>query len=135
MAWYNYNNNNSGDSEKDLAYDLRQKYAEIVGKILQELYLAKRDKDFPLVYELLDDHLHSEIHHKLTSEERKEYEVLLKRCKKILNDNSSAFLKKSNDPISIQNVKSCLKELELWLKSMMEEHNMFGSKEWDEEGL
>jgi len=49
--------------EEILAYDLRQKYAEIVGLHLETVTRARIDKDYPLYFQALED-LFTVIKHK-----------------------------------------------------------------------
>ena len=66
---------------QELAYDLRQKYAEIVGVVLMKISLARENNDFQRWFNYLDD-LHTEINQKLKKEEKKKIrlqEVLKKR--------------------------------------------------------
>lgn len=117
----------------DLAYDLRQRYAEIVGTILVKIAEARERKCFVDWFSQLDD-LHTEINQKLTKIERGEYDKKLGEVIKTLNENKESYLGKENDPEKINKVKMALKELDMWLKQKMEEHNMFGSKK-DVEGI
>ena len=122
------------DEGSSLAYDLRSIYAKMIEKILNQLLMAKLSKDFQAQYDMLDI-LHTEINHKLKAEQRKEYVTKLKKCNHILSQNSAAFTGKRTNYMEVANVKMALKEMEMWLKDMMEKHKMWGAKEEEEEGL
>ena len=121
------------EDNKDMAYDLRQKYAEIVGSILEEIAFSRKEKRFFDWFNWLDD-LHTEIHQKLNQKEREEYKEVLNDTINILNQHSSIYLGTSKDAKGMDAVKKALKELNLWLRDRMETHNMFGAKDY-EEGL
>ena len=128
---YNYNYN--PDDNTTLVYDLRQKYAEIVGSILEEVARARSEDKFIEWFKWLDD-LHTEIDQKFTKQERVEYYKELDKTLKVLNNNRAAYLKTGTNEEQISNVKSALKGLNMWLKLLMEKHKMFGAKE-EVEGL
>lgn len=114
--------------QSELIYDLRQTYAEIVSEVLKGIAYARREKNFVLWYDFLED-LHTEIHQKLTEKERKEHKERLSNTINIINKYSLAFQGKSGTATDRYRVYTSLKELELWLRDMMEKHKMFGAKE------
>lgn len=124
---------NYEEDSKELAYDLRMKYAEIVGSILEEIAFARKEKRFEDWFNWLDD-LHTEINQKLNKAERIEYKQILSKTINVLNKYSPIYLGKSKDPEGMDIVHNALKELNLWLRDRMEKHNMFGAKDY-EEGL
>jgi len=123
----------TGLGETELAYDLRQIYARIVGEHLGIVADARMKKDYPAWFEALEN-LYVEINQKLKTKEKTEYTELKNKVVKILNENKSAFHKLSNNAEQISNVINALRDLDMWIKQMMENHNMFGSKR-DVEGL
>ena len=127
MAW-NYNSyENSGDNN-ELIYDLRQTYAKLLDEILTRIATSRMAKNYIGWFEALDD-LHTEISQKLKEKEKKIYEIELKKCVDTLLKYPAAYGKQSNERTQVFAVKSALKNLELWLKEMMEEHKMYGAKE------
>ena len=118
---------------QEIPYDLRQKYAEIIGISLTKIFMAREERDYQKWFSLLND-LHTEIHQKLKPDEREEYNTKLNECVGELNKNSNAFKGLDKDAEKNYKVYLALKKLELWLRDMMEKHNMFGSKR-DVEGL
>ena len=122
---------NSMDENTDLAYDLRQKYAEIVGAILEEIALARKNKKFIEWFDLLDD-LHTEINQKLDIEDRQEYRNILKETVLNLNRHKEAYLGRNQNSEEIGEVHKIIKKLDMFLRDKMEKYRMFGSKEdWD----
>jgi hypothetical protein len=123
---YNYN-----DESNELVYDLRQKYAEIIGGILEEIALARKEEDFKSWFNWLRN-LRLEINQKLNKKEREEYKEILKETLKIINKYPEAYLKHSRDEYEIEEIINCLSELDMWLKDKMELHKMYGAKDYDE---
>lgn len=123
----------SGNVTSELAYDLRQKWVEIVGQILERIIIDKFNRNFVGWYEGLS-YLHSQIDRKLADSERGEYKTELIKCIEILNQYSAVYLGASKDMKLVPIVHDALNELEIWLYRAMEEHHMFGSKE-EVEGL
>lgn len=113
---------------KELKYDLRQTYAEIIDEVLKRLADARINKRYIDWFNALDD-LHVEIHQKLKPDERNEYKTKLNETIKELNANSNAYQGKDRTPEKIYKIQIALKELEMWLKIKMEKHKMFGAKE------
>jgi len=131
---FKYNNYDNSDDNKDLVYDLRQTYAKLLDEILMRIAEARVTKNYTMWFEALDD-LHTEISQKLDKDEKKTYENELNDCVKILNENTSAYSKQSTKKEEVFKIKCALKNLELWLKEKMENHNMFGAKDIEDDGL
>jgi len=117
----------------EMAFDLRSRYAQIIGDILEEIARVRIAEQYPKLYTLLD-HLHTEINQKLTKKEREEYIKEKKKCIEILNNNKGSYLGTNQKGEGKAAVYNALKELEVWLKDKMEAHKMFGGKS-DTEGL
>jgi len=124
MAW-NYNENTE---EKDLIYDLRQTYAQLLDEVLKRIAENRYEGNYNKWFNALDD-LHTEIHQKLTPKEREEYQEKLKECLTILNKFPETYNGASKNQENNYKIKMALKQLELWLKDKMEKHRMFGAKE------
>lgn len=138
MAWNKNFNKGFGSDNYDeadgLVYDLRQTYAQILDEVLKRIAECRVRGDFIEWFNALE-HLQIEINQKLLPGERDEYEEELKKCIKILKENRAVFNKLSTDNDGIYKVKQALRNLEKWLKIKMEEHNYFGYKEFDDDGL
>jgi len=125
---FNYNSyDNSGDNN-ELIYDLRQTYAKLLDEILTRLSECRIHKDYIRWLEALDD-LHTEISQKLKKDEKIEYEKQLRICVSVLNKYPAIYNKQSQEIEGVHAVKSAIKNLELWLKEMMEKHKMYGARE------
>ena len=136
MAYHNYYRHNyygRGEEEKkELAYDLRQKLAELLGKLREEITIARLNRDYPRWINLLDS-LYIELTKKLNEEEMDEYNKLLKKAVKIIKENPKAYrgeLKLNEGDV----IYNALREIDIWINIKMEKYDMFGSK-WEEEGL
>jgi len=116
-----------------MAYDLRGRYAQIVGDILEEIALARSKRNFPRWFMFLED-LHIEINQKLTTAERETYAKELEKCVNILNENASAYKGTSGNGEDKYKIYNAIQDLEMWIREKMEKNKMFGSK-WDDEGL
>ena len=133
MAW-NYNNYNNSDDNNELVYDLRQTYAKLLEEILLRIAESRVQKNFVGWFNALDD-LHTEISLKFDKDEKVAYEAELLTCVTLLNKFPSAYNKSSSNVQQQFKVKSALKNLELWLKEMMEKKHMYGSKDTEDDGL
>jgi len=125
---FNYNNYDNSSDSNELIYDLRQTYAKLLDEILTRLAECRLHKDYIRWFEALDD-LHTEISQKLKKDEKKEYEKNLRICVGILNQHPAVYNKQSQAVEGVYAIKSALKNLEMWLKEMMEAHKMYGARE------
>ena len=133
MAW-NYNNYNNSDDNNELVYDLRQTYAKLLEEILLRIAECRVQKNFVGWFNALDD-LHTEISQKFDKDEKVNYEKELLICVTLLNKYPAAYNKQSSNVQQQFEVKSALKNLELWLKEMMEKKHMYGAKDMEDDGL
>jgi len=133
MAW-KYNDYNNSDDNNELVYDLRQTYAKILSEVLERIVIARTNKNYCGWFEALDD-LHTEISQKLDKDEKVDYEKTLKECVEVLNKFPNAYNKRGGSSLEYFEIKSALKNLELWLKEKMEQHHMFGAKDIEDDGL
>lgn len=133
MAW-NYNNYNNSDDNNELVYDLRQTYAKLLEEILLRIAECRIQKNFVQWFHALDD-LHTEISQKFDKDEKQNYEKELLQCVTVLNQYPQAYNKVSSNVQQQFAVKSALKNLELWLKEMMEKKHMYGAKDMEDDGL
>lgn len=126
------------DDQEQLAYDLRQIYAnQIVGDHLLDVAQARKSNNYSAYFQALKD-LYIVIHHQFQDEENddKEYKKLLKKIVETAKKYSEVWLKKSIDPEAIAQIENVLNDLELFLYKKMSETNMFGSKyQYDEDEI
>lgn len=115
-------------SSSEMAFDLRSRYAEIVGDVLVKISIAREEEDYPHWFTLLD-HLHTEINQKLHEEDRTEYDTELKECIEIINTNEEAYLGQNKDAKKRYAVHLAIKKLNLFLTNKMEVRKMFGAKD------
>ena len=119
--------------DKSLAYDLRQIYARIVGEHLVEVANHRKAKSYPGWFNALDN-LFIEISQKLDEDEMKEYKELKTETIKLINENRQIYIGNSHDPKRVAIIVNALRDMDIWIKHMMEEHGMFGTRRY-EEGL
>jgi len=132
MAFNNYYSDSSSEGEKkELAYDLRQVLAQHLGKIREAIIESRIVRDYPRWFFLLDN-LYIEVSKKLNDDEMKEYESLFIKANKIIQGNPKGYEKGSQNGADVY---SSLKRIDIWLNRKMEQNDMFGSKEMDEDGL
>lgn len=136
---------------EELAYDLRQKYAEIVGVHLEKVSLARMDKNYPAYFQALED-LFTVVKHKFKSK-KKDAEVFDpkdKKKKKVkkndlelfselrqkainkANDFPNVYFGRTDDPKEIAELEGSLRDMEMFLFKVMDESKMFGSLGYNE---
>lgn len=119
-----------------MLFDLRQTYAmQILTPILLELELYRGESNFMKWYETLTDKLYVNVYQKMDDNERNEYKIKLNSTIKVINENVNVFKGFSKEEQKKHCVKEALKELELWLKSKMEDKGLYGKGseyDWDE---
>lgn len=135
--------------QQDLAYDLRQRYAEIVGVHLERVMQSRINKDYPSYFETLEDlftvikhkfkkgktanesEIYEETYIKKKKEEKKtdieRYYELRQNAINISNEYESAFTGNTNDPNEVAQVEKALREIEMFLYYVMDKAKMFGS--------
>lgn len=134
MAW-NTINTIQGEGAEGLVYDLRQIYAkDLVGETLKAIRLARISENYPVWYHLLKRDLLTEISQKLDDEELTKIKNKIDEVKRIIMINVLAYQKKTTDGLQHEAVETALCELEMMMRKLMEEHNMFGNFN-DDEGL
>lgn len=112
-------------SQRELVLDLRMTQVTILDDILKRIAIARSEGNFQDWCKALED-LYIEIDKKFTKDERKKYQENLNACYKILNEYDGAYFGHSKDPNEIHEVKTALKELEIWIRRKMERHNFWG---------
>lgn len=148
----------SGETYDNLAYDLRQKYAEIVGVHLERIAEARIANSYPEYFKALED-LFVVIKHKFKTKKRKEededsysatyvkgekkkekqsdlelYYSLRQNAINVSNDFENTFLGTSHnpDPTEIAQIEKSLREIEMFLFYVMDTANMFGKSGYTE---
>lgn len=129
-----------------LAYDLRQRYAKIVGDHLEDIAEARKSKIYPEYFNALED-LYVIVKHRFKTKKKKEdkneekkeeskenYDTLRKELIKVANEYSSTWSGTSKDPEETGKIESALRKIEMFLYYKMNEAGMFGTKR-DQEGL
>ena len=135
--------NNRGDTtlqSQELAYDLRQIYAKIVGRNLDLVDLARFNKDYPAYFKALED-LYTIVKHKFkkcTQKEKKKttyknYKTLRDNFIKLANKYRQAYINKScTKGNEVAEIDTALRAMEMYLYNKMDKEGMFGKKEVDE---
>ena len=130
-----YNRGNEDLYKTELAYDLRQVYARIVGRNLDNVDTARHDKDYPKYFKGLED-LYTITKHKFKKVKKADigkkqtWSGLKKEFVKVSNENKNAYIKKDfNNPVGIAEIEKILRKIEMWIYFKMDEAGMFGKKE------
>lgn len=125
---------NSNENNKDMAYDLRQIYAKIVGEHMTDVAEARRSSNYGVWLENLED-LYTVIAHKFkeATNNTNVYNKLIKEISDVANANISEWTGKSHDSKKVALIQNKLRELERFLYAKMEEANMFGQKYTDDD--
>ena len=111
-----------------ILFDLRQTYAmQILTPILIALEIARSNNDFQKWYDTLAYSLYVNIYQKLEEDEREEYKKVKEACLQTLHSKKLAYQGTPGQSIEdVHIVKSALMDLEMWMKSKMEDHGLFG---------
>ena len=127
-------------SGENLAYDLRQRYAKLVGDHLEIVSMFRQSKDYMGYYTSLED-LYTVIVHKFkgTNKNKKivknKYPELKKNCIEVSNKYPYAWGGSANASANeIAKIEEALRSMERYLYFKMDEANLFGSKQ-DQEHL
>jgi len=139
---YNY----EGTENHDLVYDLRQRYAKLVGDHLEMISVLRIAKNYPEYFNALD-HLYTIIEFKF-KERTKEKAMTWEKIKQKVDDYAmlrkdviaialkypQVWFSKSINNQGVELIEQALKNIERYLIFKMGEANMFGSKR-EVEGL
>lgn len=132
----------------ELAYDLRQRYAKIVGDHLEDVASARREQNYPEYFRSLED-LYVVVKHKFKTKKKKKnlqkkkkeskskketYKSLKNKVCEIANSYVNAWVGKGNNPEEIGKIEEALRKIEMFLYEEMNNANMFGSKR-EQDGL
>ena len=121
------NNSNLNDS-KEIAYDLRQRYAQQIGDIRERIIEARDNRNYSSWFNHLDS-LYIEISHKLSNKEKETFNGMMKEINTSINKNRSAYENKGGNGSEIY---MSLRKMNVWLQEMLEQHDIFGSKYIDD---
>lgn len=142
---------------EDLAYDLRQKYAEIVGTHLEVVSRARMGKDYPAYFQALED-LFTVVKHKFKKKKREDseegYEKTYNNKKKKgdgkkltdlerfcelrqeainkANEHKTVYLGQTEEPKQVAELEVTLRDMEMFLFYIMDGANMFGRTGYNE---
>ena len=131
--------------DENLAYDLRQKYAEIVGVHLETVTRCRMALDYPGYFKALEN-LHTVVAHKFkTKREKKKgeeeqftdderYKQLRSKAIEVANKFPMAYLGKTQNPNEVAEIEGSFRKIERFLFRVMDGSKMFGSN-WDGGGL
>lgn len=118
---------------QELAYDLRQEYAKIVGTHLNLVAEARLSDDYPRLFKFLK-HLLVVVNHKFKNKKGEDGMTERERVKKLFSDAIAAFNKYQNvylgtskDPEGVTKIEEALNEIEMALYDAADEANLFGS--------
>lgn len=115
----------------ELAYDVRQALAQIIGEIMMQITAARLERRYMDWMNFIDN-FHTEISMKLNDKEETEYKELLKSTLDHVNKFKAVYSGDSVIPEHHSEVYSKIKELEIWLKKKADKHDIFGSKRANE---
>lgn len=126
---YNYNPSGQSLFGQDLAYDLRQFYAKIVGQHLEDAAEARKQDKYDIWYKSLED-LHIVVKHrfKKKDDDENEYKNLVTTAVNLANKYPSVWLGQYKDPTACAEIFKALAEIEMYLYEKMDLNNMFGSQ-------
>jgi hypothetical protein len=120
---------------KDLAYDLRQRYAKLVGDHFELVAQARINRNYGEYFRTLEDlYTVSIAKFKKKEESKKKYQEIKKELIEVSHKNAQAWNGTSQDPNEVAEVEEALRKIERFLWEKMIEANMMGSKE-DDRGL
>jgi len=126
-------------NDGNIAYDLRQTYAKIVGEHMLDIAYSRKQKNLPDYFSNLED-LYIIIKHKIRIKNKKgekieTYENLKSAFITLANQYKDAYLNsQSSEAEGVGKIFNSLKQIEMYFYKKMDEAHMFGSKR-DMEGL
>lgn len=138
----------SDQDSKELAYDLRQRYAKLVADHLEDIAYARKEKNYPLWFSSLED-LHTIVSHKIEEvkekkskkkkkkEEKEEdtYKSLREKFITLANKHQNSYCGEGKkDPKEVFALENSLRAIERYLYKEMDDAKMFGGKR-DTEGF
>ena len=141
-----------GGFGSDLAYDLRQRYAKIVGDHLEDITQFRKERRYSDYFRALED-LYTIVQHKFKNPTEKKTIIIKKKGSKdtkkevnysysdLRNDITNISTEcpygrsgEGTNPNEIAKIETALRNAEMFLYKKMDDANMFGSKR-ETEGL
>lgn len=133
---YQQNFNGLGDFGGEMAYDLRQTYAKIVGDHLEDIAAARKKDKYAFYYKSLRD-LYIIVHHKFKNnkEERPDgkqstddeyFNKLIKDAVTIANQYQNDWIGRTNNSTGCAAIEEVLNRIEMFLYKKIEDAGMFG---------
>lgn len=125
----------------ELAYDLRQIYAKIVGEHLEDIAQARKADNYSVYYKTLKDlfiivkHKFKEKKIKIYDPEKKKeiektqleyYNDLISEAVNLANSNPQTWLGKNKDPEACAKIEQALNAIEMFLYEKIDDAKMFG---------
>jgi len=124
---------NYDSDDSNLAYDLRQRYANLVAVHLERIASSRFIKNYPEYFSCLED-LYTVVEHKIKEDKNKtnkkdiiSYDNLKKSFFDLASKNAEAYLGRSKSPEQVLKIENILRKMERYLYRVMDEANMFGS--------
>jgi hypothetical protein len=119
-----------GEFGQELAYDLRQTYAKIVGEHMQDIAEARKAERFYTWFKNLED-LHVIIKHKFKKEsDEGDYKILILKVITLANLYPNVWYNQSKEEHAFALIEESLKNIEMFLYDKMNKANMFGSSHY-----
>lgn len=114
---------------QDLAYDLRQRYAKIVGDHMEDIAEARKSDNFYVWYKNLED-LYTIVKHKfkLKKNEKDEYPDLILKFTKAAQKHPAVWSGQSQEANGFASIEKSLRDIEMYLYKMMDASGIFGSQ-------
>lgn len=139
--------NNREELSKDMPYDLRQKYAQLVGDHLDDVTKSRKLNNFPLYYESLHDLFiitqHKFQNKKVKIKEKKDgkieekdvnaiihYYYLVGKASAIFKKYPMVFIGQSSDMTGLMEIKGILNHIEMFLWNLIEESKILGDSKF-----
>ena len=122
-----YESNNYNSDVKDLAFDLRQIYAKLLGEHLIDASEARKANNFYGWYKSLED-IKTISKHKWRDLEKTEkaYNIKVEAIKELANKYPNAWLGKQKLNNQIEEIENILRDLEEFLYQQLEKGHVFG---------
>lgn len=114
--------------KEGLKYDLRQKWAEMLGEDLRKILEARDEENYPLWFKLLRN-LHMDSEYKYKKVDHDDYEKKLKACLDAIKENEHAYTSHQAGTEARGKLHDKLAELHKFLIEMLDKHKFFGSPE------
>lgn len=120
-------NSSTPEAPKELAYDLRQIYAKLVGEHLIDAAEARKSNIFYSWFKCLED-IKTITKHKFKDKKNTliEYNNLVTKLKDLANKYPTTWKGEVSDPTAVAKIEAALRELEEFLYEKMEEGKVFG---------